>query len=180
MTPIGSSVIIAIESSATGVGSPKLLSMHSANHCRLSAQRRTSTLIESLMGLPTSSVPSSARSSERARTSSAQRSMICLRSTGAIRLHRPSSNATLDTRTVRSMSSASASATRAITRPSQGQMSANVLPDAASTNDPSMNSCARGTRLIDRCSQSARLSNSWFTRTRIASRPRCRTGAPSR
>ncbi len=58
----------------------------------------------------------------------------------SIPLHFPSSNARRAAATARSTSSASASATCVSTRPVEGLMVSNVLPLAASTHSPPMNS----------------------------------------
>ncbi len=92
-----------------------------------------STARLSEMGLPMSSVSSSASSSRCARISSANRCSTRLRSRGGWCAQTPLSNARRAAATARSTSALSVEATRAITRPSIGVTSSNVSPLAAAT-----------------------------------------------
>jgi hypothetical protein len=153
-TPSGSRVTSASASCAVGATSPYTLSMLSANHWMQWAVEGTSTVSESVMGLPTSSVSVSASSSACSRIAAAKASSTPLRSRGGMRAHSPRSKASRALRTAASTSAASPEATRASTRPSTGLTLSKVAPECAGRNSPSMNTPSRGESAAARRCQS--------------------------
>jgi hypothetical protein len=115
------------------------LSIASANHSTQYAAPGTSTVVVSPIGLPASSVSSSASSSRCVRISAAQRSSTALRARGFSPAHTPASNARRAAATAAFTSASPQSATFASTRPSIGLTQSNVLPPCASRDAPSMN-----------------------------------------
>jgi len=92
----------------------------------------TSTDSEYWIGLPMSSVSSSASSSRAARIFSAKRSSSRLRTAGGLPAQRASSKAARALATAASISAAAPRATLASTRPSMGETQAKASPEAAS------------------------------------------------
>src|SRR5688572_19706599 len=113
-----------------------------------------STLSESEIGLPVSSVSSSASSSRLASSSSANLSSTFLRAFGAACAHAPLRNAARALATARSTSPCSPDATAPSDLPVAGLMLSNVAPLAAGANLPSMNTCERGLIAAARACQS--------------------------
>ena len=107
----------------------------------------------SVIGLPMSSVSSTASVSASRSMSAAKRYITSMRARGAMRDHTPSRNARRPAATARSMSSAVPAAICARVSPVAGFTVAKRPPFAASTNWPSMNSRvsirARAARAVD-------------------------------
>ena len=131
-TPSGSRVISASASRAVGATWSYTLSIASAYHWMQRAAPGMSIFRLSAMGLPMSSVSSSASSSACSRIVAANRSSTFLRLAGARFAHTPLRKAARAEVTARSMSSWSPAATRARSLPVAGLMQSNVAPEAAS------------------------------------------------
>ena len=116
----------------------------------------TSTFRESLIGLPISIDSSKASSSVYFSTKWAKLIKVFLRCTGELSDHTPLSNTFREIATARLISSASHSATWAITRPSAGLMQSKVLPEAASTYLPLIKACVRICIALARACHSSR------------------------
>jgi hypothetical protein len=132
-TPSGSCVIMPSSFCPVGAIWSKTLSMASAVQSKQRTLALTSTAIESPIGLPMSSVSSSANSTLWRSISDARRCSFFLRSTGEALAQEPSSNARRPAATARSTSSGPHSLTLVRIRPSIGLTQSKVLPEAAST-----------------------------------------------
>src|SRR5882724_480007 len=106
------------------------------------------------MGLPTSSVSSSASSSWAARIFSAKRCSTFLRAAGDCPAQRLSSKAWRADATAESMSAAWPRATSARVRPSSGEMQSKVFPAAAATRLPPITARPSGLMVAARARQS--------------------------
>ncbi len=137
-TPIGSRVINASVSDPVGATSSYTLSIASAYQRMQFALPGISTLKLSRMGLPISSVSSSASSSPCLSMRSANFCRIFFRRAGARPDQLPLRKAARDEATARFTSSVSQAATRASTAPVDGLMQSNVCPETASTYFPSI------------------------------------------
>ena len=130
---MGSRVTMAMASEREGTISSLILSIASANQRIMIAVPVISFLTLKLIGLPQSRVSIRASSSMFSSIRSAKRSRTALRSFFAIIDQSPDSNERRAAATARSTSSESHSATSVSSFPVEGQVTAKVLPDAAST-----------------------------------------------
>ena len=117
--------------------------MASANHCTVLAEPGMSTVVEKAMGLPMSSVSSSASSSRFFIISSASFSMMRLRCAGAMLAQVPLSKAARAALTAASTSACSQAATLVRTWPVAGLMQSKVLPVREGANLPPMKAWLR-------------------------------------
>jgi hypothetical protein len=132
-TPRGSRTIETWASGPVGAISSYTLSIASPYQPMHSVASGTSTFRASRIGLPMSTVSSSASSSAWSDMSAARRCSAFFRFLGASRDQTPDSNAARAPATARSTSAASHAATLATSSPPIGLTQSNVSPEAEST-----------------------------------------------